>query len=277
MQRLVEIGKPVRRLSKRDYIAIVVELTAAEPILDRFPANAIIYFVKGVHLAHLGIDPQRILACASLLAAAELKRECYLPPGKTVSLFPHYSLATWFGIPWKKADPLEISALYRKARQAMQQVDAATTAAHKKEERLLELLQRHNDALPLQLRPFRDQLLQHIEALDKFAELLFLSQNRDLEPAERNPLNWKRPKESNECFNVQQQALVWWWLYNRHQRGHVWRDLFALARVWHLTSCTDVEHFRRVVLKLAKGVTKLEPPPEWVSKVLSLLSQANRL
>ncbi len=45
MQRLVEIGKPVRRLSKRDYIAIVVELTAAEPILDRFPANAIIYFV----------------------------------------------------------------------------------------------------------------------------------------------------------------------------------------------------------------------------------------
>jgi hypothetical protein len=265
--RLVEDGKPVRGLPKRDYIAIVAEMIRAEPTLERFPAAAIIYFVKA---RHLPIEPQRILACASLLAAAELKEEHYLPPGKTVSVFPYQSVATWFGIPWNQADPDEISALYRNARQAMQQVDAATTAAQKKGKRLLEVLQRHNDALPVQLRPFRGQLLQHLDALSKFNALLSICQYRDVDPPMRNLLKWTRKKESNERLNVQQQALIWWWLYHRRQHQPIWPDLFSLARIWHLTSCKDPDHLKRVVLKLAAGVTKPEPPPQWVSKALSL-------
>jgi len=192
MRRLVEDGKPVQGLSQRDYIAIAAEMMRMEPTLKRFPGTVLIYFTKA---RHLSVEPRRVLACASLLVAAEFRLECYLPPGKTVSLFPYESLATWFGVARKNVDRDEIAALYRKARQAMQQVDAAAAAAHRKEKRLLELLQKHNDALPLQLRRFCDRIPQHIETLNDLLKLLIVYQYRDLDPPNRNLLSWKRPKD----------------------------------------------------------------------------------
>jgi hypothetical protein len=152
----------------------------------------------------------------------------------------------------------------------MQHVDAAATAALKKGKRLFELLQRHNNALPVHLRLLREPLLQHLDELNKFTKLLALFQNLDVDPPMRNLVNLTRKKKPNERFDVRQQALLWWWDYDRSHAGPNWFDLFALARVWHLTACKDPEHFRRVVLRLAKSVTTLAPPPQWVSKALSL-------
>ena len=122
----------------------------------------------------------------------------------------------------------------------------------------------------MHLRLFRVPLLQHIADLTKFTKLLALFQNLDLDPPMRNLVSLTRKKNPDERFDVRQQALLWWWDYDRCHGGPNWLDLFALARAWHLTSCKDPEHFRRVVLRLVKGVTTLDPPPQWVSKALSL-------
>lgn len=264
----------MRRLFDQACIRRAAELNLAHPTFRNYP-NLTLYLAKA-ETAKLTVSEDRILVCAALLAAADWARPHNLNRGKTVPLFPHQELASWFCIPRHQADESDIRARYRKARQALQQIDQANKALIKRRGKLLSLFEKHAGSAPVQVISLHSEMREKLTVLDKLAHLLEFFDYSALGPTSGNLLNWKRDKNRDELMNVEQLALLWWHHWAHDQRWpQFWNDLFQLAQIWLLTSCGDPQEFRRVVLRLEKGVTDLPAPPGMVSQVVSLPPRIN--
>jgi len=171
------------------------------------------------------------------------------------------------GLSDAESQPAVVAARFRRLRQAEQQINLVARAARQRMKKLLEILEKHHEVLPETLRYLAEDIRQRATALEPFM-LQLLAATHPGAPKE-NPLRWRRPKEVHERFNVRQQTLIWWeyWLHQgRGPRGKIWDDIYALAKVWRLTECRDVDSFKRIVVRLTQGMTEIVAPPAWCLK-----------
>src|SRR5690349_3159999 len=108
--------------------------------------------------SHLEIDANRVLACASLLALAESSSECHFPAGPTLPTVPYGPIGGLFGLSWEESKPEIVIPVYRRARKAMQQVNASASAAFRQIKKLEAILRDNHEALPLGLREYRSPI-----------------------------------------------------------------------------------------------------------------------
>ncbi len=216
--------------------------------------------------SHLSIDPHRILLCACLLVAAERRPECHGPAGPALPMVPYDSLAALLGLS-EGSPPALVAARYRRFRKARQQIHLALEASRQRMKKLVEILKKNDAALPETLRNLVANMCQEAAALDRSIVQLLAATYPGT--AAENPLRRRRVKGAHERFNVQQQALIWWW-HCLHQvsgsRGKFWDDLYTLARVWRLTDCRDVSSLRRTMVRFTRGTTEIVAPPGWCEK-----------
>jgi hypothetical protein len=224
------------------------------PIVPEPIRGSVSEYVKKA--SQLRIDPPRVLLCACLLAVAERDPNCYLPPGPTLPMVPYDTIGAWFGLSGEECDPEIVIPLYRRARKAMKQANQSAKVALRQIKKLDQIMRDNHKALPVHLKGFRSRIWKVKEPL---SELILWTEGDDL-------LNFKRPKVATEIFNVSQLTFVWWRIC-LHGKRTPWEDMFKLARIWRLTDCSHVDHFRRHVLRLSKRVTGIWPPPTWCLKL----------
>lgn len=156
-------------------------------------------------------------------------------------------------------DPKKARAGYAAACRIQQQVHASATGCSQRLTKLEGLLETRYSSLQVDVR-------------DKFPlpGILAASQLiRDFAAATAPHGRWAEVKfaKSELSLTVSGHTFLWWWTRIPRYNGK-WKDMYALARCWHMTDARDLDTFERVVRKQkpkpdSQGGTWILPCPPW--------------
>jgi hypothetical protein len=192
------------------------------------------------------IDRNRIRLCAWLLLVAQNRPESTFPKVKKVPM-PSYLLAgALYEIDHGDEHCEEVARVYAPGRKACQHVQATAKAISIQFEKVLK---KNLEALPVSVR----EDAQHVRTvLERFVA--------DAEPGE-HLLKRTRAKDEHEAFSPPSLTLIWWRYYLHHPTDQHWKEMFALAKVWGVSSAANLASFMRLVRELTEGKDHIPTPP----------------
>jgi|SRR5579871_2134768 len=209
------------------------------------------------------VSQDRISLCARLLAAARRTPIFMLPPGNFVDEAPYDYIGMLYGLENKNRTPERTAKVHRRGRAAFQRVNSSAKSALDRIRKLEQVFARYAPDLPA---IYRDQYKVHAHAASMLVRELFIATHVF---TVENLIERKRSKNQLERWSPENGALVWWYDMLSREKSPYWEDSFALAAVWNLTACREVDSYRRSVMRLATGrprsggILLFPPPPEW--------------
>lgn len=212
----------------------------------------------------LDIGESRLLQYAAILVAAEYEGEFNAVGEDHAVLARHEIVGEMYGFKGGYQDPDAARRLQSRGRIKSQQLSASLRGAYVALKRAEKLLTDNLDSLPLYIRQGYPP---------KMSEVLSIVRRlwQDAEPGEnllkKNSRRFRTLLPDAPAERLREsQTLLWWHFYILPRYPGKWKDMFELATLWDLTGCQDPEDFRRQVMRLAKGVTKIRACPPWATR-----------
>jgi len=197
-----------------------------------------------------GIHPNRLVKYAFLYATAERQARSDAVSEDHAVRSKSELAGEIHGFRSGYRDQAEAKRLYRRGRQARQQIGASLEGLLKKWDGVEQVVQKHRSELPPHLRErFSNESLARPQKLlhDMYRATLLDEENFLSEKSRRH-----EPSEKAQTYE-------WWRCCMVRYRGK-WNDMHQLALAWRLSKAVDQETFRSIVVQSSRRIKTLRYP-----------------
>jgi hypothetical protein len=197
----------------------------------------------------LPIHPTQLVKYAFLFAEAERQAKGDAVSEDHATRSRHELAGESHGLQTGYSDTTKARQRYRCGRRARQQIAALLQGLLTNWERVEHVVLKHREELPVYLRPtFSNEELAGIHGrLAALGRAVRLGRDVLIEKCRGRKLT------------VAAQTYTWWRFAMASYRGK-WNEMHRLAVAWRLSDARDVETFRRMVVRISRGVRSMHYP-----------------